>query len=606
MAPRRPQTVGVGGVGAIPTTREENNDTKHSPSLPPSQLQVLLPLSWIRRTISSRWNQKTNRRRRTTTTMTTKSTRRNKNKKKLHCNTTTRACVILSVIIIVIAMEMWLITHVSSKKETLPSNYNDEQHPKLNTVPGGNVLLTAAGSNMNMRRREDYIDNQSLMMNQQVVFKEDDSTSSTVVVIKSKTASPPIAPPPASRVESSSSLSSATTTNTNTTNKNNLAIIIPFRESKEINDGKSQGLRREENLKLWLEYMINYLPQDIIDHSAVFVIEQTQFGVFNKGALCNAGFDYVFNSNHTNRNGVVFDYMILHDVDQIPKDDQSSDIYRYYTVPVKPATVGGGSGGAGPAAFAAAGGNSSSTTTYYKPAKLIRTTTRKVNATAKELPRSLFTGNVGGALLITPEVYIAVNGYSNNFGGWGGEDDNMAKRLQKKRRSKYRYTTTTNGADIDNKSHQRDLVSYSFDYDILDGNFRELYHDRVYGLDTNEQMKKNRAQLNDFTSGLSNLKYNIINITSEYKMKRNKGRRDSDPSGRRQQQEQEQQRWNVTRILVEFLMTDTDDANTDELSKTEGTARILQSEEINSRKSIIHSAKPDNNTTTPIIQFSSE
>uniref|UniRef100_H2ZJ92 Galactosyltransferase C-terminal domain-containing protein n=1 Tax=Ciona savignyi TaxID=51511 RepID=H2ZJ92_CIOSA len=37
---------------------------------------------------------------------------------------------------------------------------------------------------------------------------------------------------------------------------------------------------------------------------------------------------------------------------------------------------------------------------------------------------------VGGVLGMTPEQYIKINGYSNKFCGWGGEDDEMNRRIK--------------------------------------------------------------------------------------------------------------------------------------------------------------------------------
>ncbi len=35
----------------------------------------------------------------------------------------------------------------------------------------------------------------------------------------------------------------------------------------------------------------------------------------------------------------------------------------------------------------------------------------------------------GGASLVSSALFQAVNGYSNEYWGWGGEDDDMALRL---------------------------------------------------------------------------------------------------------------------------------------------------------------------------------
>ena len=36
---------------------------------------------------------------------------------------------------------------------------------------------------------------------------------------------------------------------------------------------------------------------------------------------------------------------------------------------------------------------------------------------------------VGGVLVVTKQQYLAVNGFSNLYWGWGGEDDDMQRRV---------------------------------------------------------------------------------------------------------------------------------------------------------------------------------
>ena len=37
---------------------------------------------------------------------------------------------------------------------------------------------------------------------------------------------------------------------------------------------------------------------------------------------------------------------------------------------------------------------------------------------------------LGACISISPSLFVATNGYPNNFWGWGGEDDELASRLE--------------------------------------------------------------------------------------------------------------------------------------------------------------------------------
>ena len=48
----------------------------------------------------------------------------------------------------------------------------------------------------------------------------------------------------------------------------------------------------------------------------------------------------------------------------------------------------------------------------------------------------------GGASAMTPAQFRLVNGFSNQYWGWGGEDDDMYKRIDKSKLNIQRYKAT--------------------------------------------------------------------------------------------------------------------------------------------------------------------
>merc|ERR1712216_356494 len=130
---------------------------------------------------------------------------------------------------------------------------------------------------------------------------------------------------------------------------------------------------------------------------------------FNKGALFNVGY-FVTKEEH--------DYMVLHDVDQVPETKENDYKYR------------------------------------EKPTHLLRVTSQWDY-------KDIHSHIVGGALMITYTAFERTNGYSNVFWGWGNEDANMANRL--KRHGGYNRLS------------------------VAVGRYRELPHERVWGLDTTPQ-----------------------------------------------------------------------------------------------------------------------
>eukprot|EP00112_Aurelia_sp_Birch-Aquarium-sp1_P018257 Seg4333.1 transcript_id=Seg4333.1/GoldUCD/mRNA.D3Y31 product="Beta-1 4-galactosyltransferase 1" protein_id=Seg4333.1/GoldUCD/D3Y31 len=146
------------------------------------------------------------------------------------------------------------------------------------------------------------------------------------------------------------------------------AIIIPYRD-------------REEHLKILLRQLHPMLKrQDIYYH--VFVIEQAGKSGFNRGRLLNAGFQEALKFAN-------FNCFIFHDVDLIPEDDRI----------------------------------------YYGCSKSPMHLSVAVDKFGYELLNEYI---FGGVEMFSKDDFQKINGFSNLFWKWGGEDDNLYQRLGQK------------------------------------------------------------------------------------------------------------------------------------------------------------------------------
>ena len=156
----------------------------------------------------------------------------------------------------------------------------------------------------------------------------------------------------------------------------NFAIIVPYR-----NDFKNI---RAKQLQKFLHYMPQYLEHLGKNyHFKIFVIEQVtevkngKYGErFNRGALLNIGFI------EAKKQG--FKYFIFHDVDLIP-DKKLLNFYGAY--PSDPIHI-------------------ASVNLKYQ-----------------------FEGYFGGVNSFNIKDFERINGYPNNYWGWGGEDDELYDRV---------------------------------------------------------------------------------------------------------------------------------------------------------------------------------
>eukprot|EP00985_Skeletonema_marinoi_P020034 scaffold11714_cov123-Skeletonema_marinoi.AAC.2 len=161
-----------------------------------------------------------------------------------------------------------------------------------------------------------------------------------------------------------------------------VAIIVPYRDLHT-----SQN--RAKHLSKFIPYMKQYLTNLITTHKIqdyhIYIIEQSNDQrKFNRGKLLNIGFDYALKRSvkHPPKHTI----FIFHDVDLLPQPDVSE---WYATIPTKPIHI------------ARVWDRYSNNTKYF-----------------------------GGIVSFSESDMKRINGYPNTFWGWGGEDDEMQKRLE--------------------------------------------------------------------------------------------------------------------------------------------------------------------------------
>lgn len=215
------------------------------------------------------------------------------------------------------------------------------------------------------------------------------------------------------------------------------AIIVPYR-----NDLKDV---RKKQLDKFLEFMPSYLKK--LKHKykfKIFVIEQDtkikngKFEErFNRGALLNIGFI------EAKKQG--FNYFIFHDVDLIP-DNSLLKFYGAY--PSDPIHI------------------------------------------AKLNEKYQFERYFGGVNSFNKEDFEKINGYPNNYWGWGGEDDEVYDRV------------ADNNLDVIVPSN---------------GSFTEMKHNKPtknQELPFRQKMLLRLEHHNWKENGLNNIKYKVISTKS--------------------------------------------------------------------------------------------
>ncbi|XP_076829690.1 beta-1,4-galactosyltransferase 2 [Brachyhypopomus gauderio] len=209
--------------------------------------------------------------------------------------------------------------------------------------------------------------------------------------------------------------------------KQKVAIIIPFRH-------------REHHLKYWLHYLHPILRRQKIDYG-IYIINQLGDGTFNRAKLLNVGYTEALRDAQ-------YDCFIFSDVDLIPMDDRN--LYHCYDQPRH---------------FAIA-----------------------MDKFGFRLPYAGYFGGVSG---LSKKQFLKINGFPNEYWGWGGEDDDIYNRI------------TLNGMKVSRP-------------DVRIGRYRMIKHERDKHNEPNPQ-RFNKIQNTKNTmrkDGISSLTYRLVSVTT--------------------------------------------------------------------------------------------
>ncbi|XP_024114286.1 beta-1,4-galactosyltransferase 3 [Oryzias melastigma] len=143
------------------------------------------------------------------------------------------------------------------------------------------------------------------------------------------------------------------------------AIIIPHRN-------------REHHLKYLLYYLHPFLQRQQLNYG-IYIIHQAGNYTFNRAKLMNIGFREAMREED-------WDCLFFHDVDLIPEDDRNT-----YICDANP-----------------------------KHAAIA------MDKFGYKLPYNMYFGGVSA---LSPLQYLKMNGFPNNYWGWGGEDDDIGVRV---------------------------------------------------------------------------------------------------------------------------------------------------------------------------------
>lgn len=207
-----------------------------------------------------------------------------------------------------------------------------------------------------------------------------------------------------------------------------VAIIVPYRD-------------RASQMGSFLQHMHIFLQKQELNYS-IYIVEQEGGDLFNRARLLNVGY------LEAQKEGP-WDCVAFHDIDMLPEDDRH--LYHCSGQP------------------------------------------RHLAVTASNHNyRAAYLKYFGGACLMTADQVTSVNGWSNVYWGWGGEDDDMWRRIafEDMRVWRYpghlaRYKTMSHQPQVLNKERYKTLLRNTgrYPYDGLNSlhyDLRSIIRKQLY------------------------------------------------------------------------------------------------------------------------------
>ncbi|XP_026875712.2 beta-1,4-galactosyltransferase 1-like isoform X1 [Electrophorus electricus] len=204
-----------------------------------------------------------------------------------------------------------------------------------------------------------------------------------------------------------------------------VAVIIPYRH-------------REHHLKYWLYYLHPILQRQQLDYG-VYIIEQDGEDTFNRAKLLNVGYAEALKDYD-------YDCFVFSDIDIVPMDDRN--MYHCYDQPRHLAVA--------------------------------------MDKFGYGLPYNQYFGGVSA---MSKDQYLKINGFPNNYWGWGGEDDDIFNRL------------SIRGMSISRP-------------DVMTGKCKMIHHERDKMNDPNPQRFDRIAHTRETidTDGINSLTYTVVKV----------------------------------------------------------------------------------------------